>query len=59
MPKSKKRPAKHGAKSLLSIAIKPAKPGFDPKQSQMPSGLKTKGGKGGKPMLFPGRTGGR
>lgn len=59
MPKSKKKPAKRRTESLLSNAINPAKPSIDPKRSQVPSGLKTKGSKGGKPMLFPGRTGGR
>ena len=59
MPTSKKKPAKRGTKSLLPKALQSAKPGFDPKQSRMPNGLKHKVSGGGKPKLFPGRTGGR
>jgi hypothetical protein len=59
MPKSKKRPAKSGTKSLLSNVIQPKKQSFDPNQSRLPKGLKNQASKGGKPKLFPGRTGGR
>lgn len=56
MPKSKK-PAKRGTKPLLPGA---GKPGFAPRQSRLPKGLRNgKGIKGGKPKLFPGRTGSR
>lgn len=56
MPKSKK-PAKRGIKSLLPGA---KAPGFQPMQSRLPKGLKSgKGVTGGKPKLFPGRTGSR
>ena len=56
MPKSKK-PARRGTKSLLPGA---KGPGFQPMQSRLPKGLKTgKGAVGGKPKLFPGRTGSR
>lgn len=55
MPSKKKRPARSGSKTVM-----PAKPRFDPAQGRLPAGIKpAKGGKGGKPMLFPGRTGGR
>lgn len=56
MPKSRK-PAKRGSKPLLPG---PGKPGFQPNQSRLPKGLKSgKGILGGKPKLFPGRTGSR
>lgn len=59
MPRSKKRPAKRGTESLLPNALQRAKSGFDPKQSRLPNGLNHKVKGGGKPKLFPGRTGGR
>ena len=56
MPKSKK-PASGGPGLLLPG---PKTPGFKPNQSRLPKGLTPgKGPKGGKPNLFPGRTGSR
>ncbi len=56
MPESKK-PALCGTKLLLPVA---KKRGFQPNQSRLPKGLKPgKGMKGGKPKLFPGKTGNR
>ena len=56
MPKSKK-PAKRGTKNYAPDV---KKPGFTPTVSRLPKGLSTdKGFKGGKPKLFPGRTGSR
>ena len=56
MPKSKK-PRNRGAKFH---APDHKKPGFTPTLSRLPQGHKSgKGVKGGKPRLFPGRTGSR
>ncbi len=59
MPKSKK-PARRGANKAVPGNTKP---GFQPNQSRLPQTLKQdqgpKGAKRGKPLLFPGRTGGR
>ncbi|MDA8585611.1 hypothetical protein N9L47_04980 [Rhodobacteraceae bacterium] len=56
MPKSKK-PGTAGKKSLLPGK---EKPGFPFNQSRIPNTFgKGKGIKGGKPKLFPGRTGSR
>ena len=56
MPKSKK-PAKRGTKSFAPDV---KKPGFTPTLSRLPKGLsQDKALKGGKPKLFPGRTGSR
>lgn len=56
MPKSKK-PASGGTRTFVPDV---KKPGFTPNQSRLPKGLTTgKGIKGGKPKLFPGRTGSR
>ncbi len=59
MPKSKKPTRKRGNKSSLSKSNAAKRPGFDPGQSRLPSGLKPRRRVGGKPKLFPGRTGGR
>lgn len=60
MPNSKKPTRKRGITSPLPKAITPAKPGFDPTTSKLPKGRGPGySKKGGKPMLFPGRTGGR
>lgn len=59
MTKTPKTPASGGTKPVLPTP-KPAKaPGFDPGQSRLPDGLKPGKRMGGKPKLFPGRTGGR
>ena len=54
---NKDKPAFRGAKILLPDL---KKPGVTFNQSRLPKGLKQgKGPKGGKPKLFPGRTGSR
>lgn len=56
MPKSKK-PARRGTRTFAPDV---KKPGFMPTLSRLPKGLsQDKGLKGGKPKLFPGRTGSR
>ena len=56
MPNTKK-PALGGTKPLLPGS---KKIGFQPGQSRLPKGLQNaKGLKGGKPKLFPGKTGSR
>lgn len=60
MPKDFKGPAVRGTKIVLPKLRTAAKPRFSPGQSRMPQGLNPARGRvGGKPMLFPGRIGGR
>ena len=60
MPKSRQRPAKRGTTSLSPMQTGARKPAFDPDHARLPKGPKTGAiAKGGKPMRFPGRAGGR
>jgi hypothetical protein len=59
MAKSPKSPASGGMKPVLPPSRPTQAPGFDPGQSRLPQGLKPGKRMGGKPKLFPGRTGGR
>lgn len=55
MPGKTKKPAMRGTETFA-----PVKTRFDPGQGRAPVGLKpSRNGVGGRPMLFPGRTGGR
>jgi len=59
MAKSPKFPASGGTKPVLPTSKPEKARGFELRQSRLPQGLKPGKRLGGKPKLFPGRTGGR